>query len=109
CLLTLNYIISSAAAICADFPSLAQTIAAENWAQATQFYRQAHRKWQTAAKIWPLLIDHSDMQDIEIAFIDLQVMLHTQNREQALKEIAGLYYYLNHVPQNQRLSLQNIL
>ncbi len=105
----LSYILSSTSQLTDRLPPLEQAIAAEDWPEALAQYARLQQEWQKASRVWQLMINHDDMRDIEIAFVDLKVMLEEQNKEQSNKELAGLSFYLSHVPQNERLSLQNIL
>ena len=103
------YIVSSAAGVAADFPALAAAIEREDWRQARALFAGSQRRWLRVRKIWPLLINHDDMRDVEISFVDLGVLLEQENRERAAREMANLRYYLEHVPDNESFTWQNIL
>jgi hypothetical protein len=103
------YIGKSAAQVADNFPAIAAAIAGEEWSQARALFAASRQRWQQVRKIWPMLINHDDMKDVEISFVALDVLLQQQDRERATQEIANLHYHLSHVPNNESFTWQNIL
>lgn len=108
-LFSYSYINTSAAKIAANFPGVAAAIEREDWQEARLLFNASRERWEQVSKIWPMLINHDDMRDVEISFVDMEVLLKQENRERAAREVANLQYYLKHVPNNEQFSLQNIL
>lgn len=104
-----SYIINTAREIAVNFPGIAASIEQEDWRQARSLFNESKERWREVSKIWPMLINHDDMRDVEISFVDMEVLLTQENRERAAREVANLQYYLQHVPNNEQFTVQNIL
>ena len=104
-----TYITRSASEVAENFQAIATAIEREDWPQARVLFNESRQRWQQVSKIWPMLINHDDMRDVEISFVDMMVLLQQENRERAAREMANLRYYLDHVPDNESFTWQNIL
>ena len=109
CIFSQLYIIKSSETIRLTLAPIGNAIANDDWQKAQNSYDKASQQWETTKGKWKLLINHDDMRDIEISFVDMGVLLEQKNRDQAQKEFATLLFYLNHVPENERVSISNIL
>ena len=81
----------------------------EDWATAETTLQACDATWQQAAPIWRILIDHQDMQDLELAFIDLHTAIRQQDAQEVERELAALRFYLAHVPDSERVDWGNLL
>ena len=95
-------------AISSRLNPLQAAIDSENWQAAQENYDLAREEWQSTAKIWKVLINHDDMRDIEISFVDLHSLLQQKDKDKARQELESLFFYLNHVSENERLNIGNI-
>lgn len=81
----------------------------DDWQQAKELLEQAKQKWQKTQKVWRALISHSDMKGVEMGFVDIETILNQQNTDKAQQELAMLIFFIDHVPENEALTLQNLL
>ena len=102
------YIEDSAQNIITDLNRLNTNISAKNWQQAELLFQQAEASWQQIQPIWQVMIDHEDMRDIEIAFVDLSVALEQKDVTEAQRELAELKFFIKHVPETERIVAQNV-
>lgn len=109
CWLAVGYIQYSADQIVAHFDELSAAIDGEDWAQARQLFSHCQAEWEQISSRWKAIINHEDLRDIEISFVDMGIVLEQENLEEAQEEMATLRYYMLHVPDNEKLRLNNIL
>ena len=109
CFAALHYVSRSTEQLLAMTQPLLQAVENQDWPSAQTAYEDLENGWQNCAKIWQMIINHEDLRDIEVALVDLKVMLAEQSREQSIKELTELIFYLGHVLENESLRLQNIL
>ncbi len=107
--LSINYLGDTTRRIDHILPQLEDSIAAENWSEAQLQYTAAKKIWDQANKILPTFINHDDMRDVQVAFVDLETAIKQQDKIEATRELAALHFYIDHVLENEHLNLQNLL
>lgn len=83
-------------------------ISQNDWNAAIRTFQQTEEKWSHAREYWPLLIHHQEIDRIEECFGKIKSYLNHQDSNNALAEIYVLINYIQHIPENKRLNLQNI-
>ena len=109
CLLGVQYIQNSAEGIAAHFDDLEAAIDREDWQQALAVFDYCEAEWEHVSQRWKAIINHDDMRDIEISFVDLRTVLEQEELTDAQQEMSTLRYYMLHVPDNERVRLTNVL
>lgn len=107
CILSQWYIVNSADDIRAALAPVAQAIDDEDWEKADAGFAIAKNKWEKTQKIWKIIINHEDMKDVELSFVDMEAILKQEHRDPAKKELETLMFFINHVPENDKLNLGN--
>jgi len=79
-----------------------------NWSEAEKAFQDAERKWSRIRKYWPLLIHHQEIDRIEECFGKIKSYLTHQDSSNTLAEVYVLISYIQHIPENKRLNMQNI-
>ena len=102
------YVMFSAQNVEASLPTLAQALKGEDWEGARLSYDQSKETWEKTKKVWYVLIDHEDMRDIEISFVDLDTAIRQQDAIESERELAELQFFLSHVPDTERVDVTNI-
>ena len=103
------YLESSAETVCRELEGLALALEGEDWQQAELALGQAEELWQQSRPRWAVLIDHKEMEDIDICFVDINSAIRRQDRDSALKEEAELEFFLRQAPDGERPGWDNIL
>jgi hypothetical protein len=85
-----------------------ENIKRENWEKAEENLWIFEEKWKGNKLIWALLIDHSEIDNIELSIVHIKSYITSRDLTEAKKEIAGLYLYLRHIPETEKLNLKNI-
>lgn len=109
CILSQWYITSSAADIHASLMPCTKAIEQEDWLQAESSFAEAKTKWQQTQKLWRILINHQDMKDVEMSFVDMEAILQQNDQAKAAQELETLLFFIKHIPENERVNIGNIL
>lgn len=109
CVVSVRYIIGSAQDIIRLVDAVEDAVEAERWPEAGQAFRLALEAWQQVEKHWKVIINHEDMRDIQLGFVDVSVAIAQQDQREAIKELRSLRFYLDHVPDSERVEIGNVL
>jgi len=83
-------------------------VAKQNWTVAKIQFKQVYRIWKKTEKAWTLLIDHTEIDNINISFQKLRIYIDTQDRTMALAEIAVSKKYIQHIPEKEKFKIRNV-
>lgn len=92
-----------------DLAHIEEFITAENWHKAEKYMDLFEKSWEENKFIWSVLIDHREIDNIQISIVHIKSFIKTKNLSQVKAEIAGLNLYLKHIPEIEKLNLENIL
>ena len=103
------YLTDSAEQVCRELTALEEALEDEEWDRAEQAFDRARAMWEQARPRWAVLIDHGEMEDVEIGFVDLAGAVRRRERDEALKEGAELIFFLRRAPEAERPGWENVL
>ena len=109
CLSIVDYIERSAEGLAAQLTDLARAIDRQQWERARSIFEACRDQWTPVARRWKMFVNHADMRDIEIGFIEMQTALDRRDQAKAQLEAATLHYYMLHIPEEESIRLTNIL
>ena len=104
-----HYLTDSAERVCRELTEVEQALWREDWPRAESGLERAENEWRQLQGKWAKLIDHKEMEDIEISFVDLRGAVRRKDRNEALKEQTELVFFLRHTPDAERPGWENIL
>lgn len=81
---------------------------AENWIQAENTVNQVNKIWSEVKGTWASLIDHEEIDNIDVTLSRLQILIQAKDIPSALSEAAALKKFINHIPDKERLSIRNV-
>lgn len=80
-----------------------------NWTAAEEYLKALEESWNKNKAYWSILINHDEIDNIELSINHIREYIGVKNTPESRAEIAGLRLFLEHIPENERLSLENIL
>lgn len=86
-----------------------QNIEEENWSEATKNIDTAEIKWKNIDKKWAILIEHREIDEIEINMEKLKSYVETKNKDLSMAQLKAIKMLIRHIPQNEKPILENIL
>ncbi len=81
----------------------------QDWESASQKLEEFHKNWDKISNIWSMLIDHNDIDNIELVLSQLASYVKTRNKNEALVEMSSLKTFIRYIPDNEAFKLKNIL
>ena len=80
-----------------------------DWDTAKANLTAIQKDWSGTQKAWTVLLDHTEIDNIEISLTRLEKYVEAQSRPMALAEAATLKQYIKHIPEKESFEIKNIL
>jgi ribosomal protein S20 len=88
--------------------SLGEAIENGNWDNASKNLKEFHSKWDRTSSLWSMLVDHYEIDNIELLLSQLASYVKNKNRNDALSSVSSLKTLIKHIPDKESLSLKNV-
>lgn len=88
---------------------LEKNIYAEEWEKAKDIGKTAEKQWDKYKKKWPMLIDHFEIDNVNINLAELQAYILSNDKTESLSRLAALKILIKHIPERESFIIQNIL
>jgi len=85
--------------------NLKEAILDENWEQAQGFKHQVTAVWENHIKVWAYLMEHQDLDRIELALEKLSLYLLVEEKHLSLGEVAELKLMVEIVGEKESFKL----
>lgn len=89
--------------------SLEKNARAENWVQTEKSFGSLNSSWNKVNEKWAMLIDHQELDRINISISRIKEYIHTRHMPGLMAELAELKLLLAHIPEKEALNLDNML
>lgn len=80
-----------------------------DWDSANKTIAELNSKWEKTTDLWALVINHHEIDSIEISLRDTTSFIKTKDKKMTLASISSLKHYVGHIPDIEKASLKNIL
>ncbi len=87
---------------------LEEAVKIENWSEAEEILKVLENKWVENKTYWAILINHNEVDNIEQSIERIKQYVRLNDPLEASAETAGLRRYFLHIPENERLTIENI-
>jgi hypothetical protein len=87
---------------------LEENIESEDWARAGDSLNQVNMEWSKIKGKWSALVDHQEIDNIDVTLSRLQMFVKTSDKASSLSEAAALGKYVGHIPERELPNLKNI-
>lgn len=106
--LTLNALNSESQRLSSNLEELEQHIEKQNWNEASKKLQEFREKWDKVSTLWTMLIDHYEIDNIELILSRLVSYAKNHDKVEALSEMSSLKTLIKHIPDKESFSLKNI-
>lgn len=65
-------------------------------------------RWDRAGRIWPIVVDHHDMDQVSETLIRLRHYVRFEDVEGSMVELSAAAYAIGHVPKKESFSLETV-
>ena len=103
------YISNTANTLLTDVESVEKSVQAKDWQQAEKKFGELDLSWERTSGIWARLIDHQELDNINITMSRIEKFIETKNLTGFMPESAELKLLFKHIPEKEALNLENIL
>ncbi|ADD01757.1 conserved hypothetical protein [Thermoanaerobacter mathranii subsp. mathranii str. A3] len=86
-----------------------QNIEKEHWEEAQKNIKTVEKEWKNINKKWAMLIEHREIDEIEINMEKLKSYVDTKNKDLSSAQLKAIKMLIRHIPQNEKPILENIL
>lgn len=87
---------------------LETTLEEGDWRNSDSHMQPLLAKWSKTQQRWTLLLDHQEIDNIDLALARLHRFVQTRDLSAALAELAALQHLVRHIPELSKFTLQNI-
>ena len=108
-LMSMYYISSQSEVLQNQLVELEKHIDSENWDKATSLFNAFRQKWVKIDRRWSMLIDHYEIDYINMDLGELKAYIKAQDKTNALAKISSLQLLVKHIPEKEYPLLKNIL
>lgn len=91
-----------------ELEDIMQLAEQERWEIAQQQMDSFKKKWDERAKWWPVILDHQEIDNIEFALARTEQFLQSKNIDLSLGHLAELKLMIEHIPQKEAVTIENI-
>lgn len=106
--LTLYALNSESQRLSDSLTALEKDIEIQNWEDALKKLEEFHSKWDKVSSLWSMLIDHYEIDNIELILSQLISYVKSQDKNEALSQMSSLKTLIKHIPAKESFNLQNV-
>ncbi|MEA4901093.1 DUF4363 family protein [Desulfitobacterium sp.] len=104
-----NYINTSTQKLVVFVESADEQIDQHDWEQAHRQLNNLQQAWNETKDVWSVLVNHQEIDTIDITIVRLSEYIQAQNAVLASGEIATLQLLFEHIADAEIFNLKNIL
>jgi hypothetical protein len=87
---------------------LEENIVSEDWKKAGNSLDRVIMEWEKIKGKWSALVDHQEIDNIDITLSRLQRFVETCDKASSLSEASALAKYVSHIPEKELPNMRNI-
>jgi len=79
-----------------------------NWSGVENNLNETAKTWMKVKGTWSALIDHEEIDNIDVTLSQLQTLAKAKELPDTLSEAAALKTFIGHIPEKEKLRLENL-
>lgn len=91
-----------------EVASLEETIKNRKWDEAARLVENIHKKWSRIEDRWDIIVDHREMDEIDLALTRAIKFIETESFDLALAEVAVIQHMVLHIARKESIRVLNI-
>lgn len=80
----------------------------DDWTSAKEETEELSKKWRSVMGLWSALIDHDEIDNIDVTLLRLKSLINSRDKATALCEATALKKYIGHIPEKEKLNIENL-
>ncbi len=106
---TYMYVNTSANQLSGQLKIAESSIRSQNWGQAGEQLAYVEKSWDKSKGWWTILLDHQEIDNIDVSLKRLSQYVKSQGSTLALGEISALELLVDHIADKEAPNIKNIL
>ena len=107
--LTLYYLNLTANKLEYNVKIASESVSKNQWDDAEKQLDAFEQNWEKTKIGWSILLDHFEIDNIDISFSKSRKYIESEDLSSALAELEALRQYILHIPKKDGFSVENIL
>ncbi|MGB9791987.1 MAG: DUF4363 family protein [Thermacetogeniaceae bacterium] len=107
-ILSQRYLDETADGLSASLRQVGKALASENWEQCDRAFSSFERSWRVVRRNWGLVVDHMEIDNVDMRIARLKVFIKEREADEALAEYSEAMLLLEHIPERERLTWRNL-
>lgn len=107
-LVGIGYLNNSSASLSQELKAMDASVRDGKWNDAHSRLNTFENKWAGTKYGWAFLLDHMEIDNIDIELSKMKEYVKTMDKTEALAEISSLVLLIEHIPEKESFSLKNI-
>ena len=108
-LTTYIYLQSTAQTLTTQLENIEQSISVQNWPDSEMKLNTTQQQWIKTQTRWTILLDHQEIDAIDISLKRLEKYVQTHNLSLSLAEISTVKQLVEQISNTEKFTLSNIL
>ncbi len=104
-----RYIQTTTQSLGAQLETVEQSASAQQWQAAQKELNTAQQRWDKTKTWWTVLLDHQEIDNIDISMKRLEKYIETQDVSLSLGEVSALRLQVDQIYDTEKFTLKNIL
>jgi hypothetical protein len=108
CISAQKYLSKTSAEMRANLDNLQHYISQSDWENADMESKKLQKNWDSIKKRWAVLIDHQEVDNVELSIVRVRSHIDVKNFSLALTEVSVLIQAVDNIPETEKPTLGNI-
>lgn len=103
-----RYLQRSADSLAAELKDAKALMEQDNWDEAEESFDRFVGHWRQVRRYWAMFTDHFELDNIDMKLVRAREFIRTRDAVNASAEFGEAVQLLEHIPERERLTLNNI-
>jgi flagellar motor component MotA len=91
-----------------NIETMQNSIRSNKWENASDALQRISSDWKKIKKTWSALIDHEEIDNMDMTLSKLEALLEMKDASSALSEAAAFKRLVIHIPEREKLAMDNL-
>ncbi|KPU45333.1 hypothetical protein OXPF_12260 [Oxobacter pfennigii] len=88
--------------------NIIELVTLDKWEEASEKIKDFEEAWEDIENVWTLLIDHFEIDNIEMSLKKAGKYIETKNKPLSLAELETLDFMVEHILEKEVFNLKNV-
>lgn len=103
-----RYLEQTANELTLELTKVKKIVKQEDWEGSIEEFNTFNEKWNKVRNNWAMFTDHFEIDNIDMKLVRSQEFIKAKDAVNAVVELSEAIMLLEHIPERERLTLQNI-